>query len=133
VYLTTSVNGTTLGAYPTTPGSEERLRVYPVKNPATGLAELRTQGGPGEGNTLAVVGAHGLLDFASLEDPAAVPVPEGGKCDWTSFRLDDDEQEGDGVLRYAAGDGGDWVAFPDEVAKGGWSVKWKGGEFFFFF
>ncbi|KAK3309951.1 uncharacterized protein B0T15DRAFT_506677 [Chaetomium strumarium] len=123
VYLTTSANGSTLGVYPTP--AAERLHVYPVKNPTTGLAELRTQGA---GNTLAVVGKHGLLDFASLEDPAAVPVPEGGKCDWTSFRLDDEEQGG--VLRYAgegAQNGGGWAAFPDVTAEGGWSVKWKGG------
>ncbi|KAK4241578.1 hypothetical protein C8A03DRAFT_30301 [Achaetomium macrosporum] len=125
VYITTSTNGTTLGVYPT-PASE-RLHVYPVKNPATGLAELHTQE---DGNTLAVVGTNGLLDFASLEDPAKVPVPEGGKCDWTSFRLDEEEE---GVLRYAgegAQNGGGWAAFPDSTAKGGWSLKWKGAKAF---
>jgi hypothetical protein len=118
-----NANTTTLGVYtsPSNP-STPTIKFYPVHNPSTNLDELRT---PGD-STLAVVGANGLLDFASVADPAAVELPEGATCDWASFLLVD---EGSAV-KYAGGEeGGRWVAFPvdgvSEEGDGGWSVKWK--------
>ncbi|KAK4040058.1 hypothetical protein C8A01DRAFT_35930 [Parachaetomium inaequale] len=123
-------NTTTLGVYtsPSSP-STPTIKFYPVHNPSTNLNELRTTG-PTDSSTLAVVGANGLLDFASVADPAAVELPEGTTCDWTSFLLLDDKGKG-AAVKYAGGgaDEGRWVAFPvDGVSKegnGGWSVKWK--------
>ena len=109
------------------------MRFYPVRNPTTGLSELRAA--DSSGAALAVVGANGLLDFSSLADPAAVTVPVGTTVDWTSFSL-----EGGDVKYAGAGGEGRWVAFPTAGAGGvvkrgseeGWSVKWKDGEPFYF-
>lgn len=75
-----------------------------------------------------MVGSNSLLDFASFADPEAAALPEGTTCDWTSFRLSED----DAVVKYAGGEGR-WVVFPSSNGNGdeeAWSVKWKGGKFF---
>jgi hypothetical protein len=104
--------------------SQNKILFYPVHNPTTGLSELRA---PASGDTLAVVGSNGLLDFASLSDPEAVNLPEGATCDWTSFQLEDGKEQG--TVKYA-GDAveGRWVVFPASQGQEGWSVKWKDGE-----
>ena len=141
LYLTTSPSSTALttASSGTTTGSGgDTVRFYPVRDPTTGLSELRAA--DSSGAALAVVGANGLLDFSSLADPAAVAVPVGTTVDWTSFRL-----EGGDVKYAGAGGEGRWVAFPTAggvverssreegalapVKRGeGWSVKWKDGE-----
>jgi hypothetical protein len=106
--------------------TQNRILFYPVHNPTTGLSELRA---PSSGDTLAVVGSNGLLDLASLDDPAAVTLPEGATCDWTSFRLDQDGKA-EGTVKYAGEAAeGRWVVFPASQGQEGWSVKWKDGEF----
>ncbi|AEO70495.1 2121a4ce-0610-4903-af75-060d14452285 [Thermothielavioides terrestris] len=129
-YLTLSPkNATQVGVYPPASAEDAQIRFHAVQDPATGRAELRTTNIPTtgmRGTVLALVGG-GLLDLASLQDPAAVPVPAGGVCDWTSFRLGDGEGEGKRIV-YVGKDGqaaGTWVAFPDGEAGAGWSVKWK--------
>lgn len=106
----------------------QAVRFYPVESPATGLWELRTAAPRGEAGALALIGVNGLLDFARLEDPAAVEVPEGGTLDWRSFRLDGGEDGN--ALEYAGEGQGVWVAFSNRANT--WSVKWKDGECFFF-
>ncbi|KXX73574.1 hypothetical protein MMYC01_205816 [Madurella mycetomatis] len=118
-YIT--ANGTLLGVYSR---STAPVQFTPVVNPETGLAELRTY--PEGSNALALIGSNDLLDFASLEDPAGVNVPDGTTVDWTSFKLDEGAQEEGNVLEYVKGEGV-WVAFP-RGNEGDWSVKWKGVE-----
>ncbi|KAL1836694.1 hypothetical protein VTJ49DRAFT_4788 [Mycothermus thermophilus] len=117
--------GIALGVTPSTQGGDDSAAVvvYPVANPASGLAELHTP----DGGALVLVGRHGLLDLASVVgDPAAAPVPDGVTIDWTSFKLADDD--GAGSLGFAGGVGR-WVAFPSAPAKSGdpqaWGVKFK--------
>lgn len=131
---------TTLGVYsnPSTP-STPQIKFHPVRNPDTSLWELHTAGE----TTLAVLGANGLLDFASLSDPAATTetLPEGTLLDWTSFSLDSEAGGGSGMVDYA-GTVGRWVAFPTShdpgAVRGGegdgemaWIVKWRNSESFF--
>jgi hypothetical protein len=133
-------NTTTLGVYsnPSTP-STPQIKFHPVYNPDTKLWELHTAGE----TTLAVLGANGVLDFASLSDPEATTetLPEGTLLDWTSFSLG--EEADGGVVDYA-GTEGRWVAFPTSHDPGavvggegdgemGWSVKWRNSESFFSF
>jgi hypothetical protein len=100
----------------------------PVVDGKTGLAELRTY--PQGDGALALVGRNGLLELASLEDPASVNVPDGMTIDWTSFKLEE-EAGAAAPLEYVKGEGA-WVAFPRGNNKGEWSVKWKDGKSFFF-
>lgn len=106
-----------------------------VVDEETGLAELRTYPAPSEEpsgpSSLALIGSNGLLDFADLQDPAKVNVPDGMTIDWTSFRLGEGGQGAPRTLEYVGGDGA-WVAFPNGNG-GDWSVKWKNSEFFFSF
>ncbi|KAK4105615.1 hypothetical protein N658DRAFT_492094 [Parathielavia hyrcaniae] len=141
LYLTRSPNNRTiLGIFPHPNDNNEnnnnnnnnnKILFYPVHDPKSGLSELRT---PASGDTLAVLGFNGLLDLASLADPAAVDLAEGTTCDWTSFRLEPDHERKSGaaetgtVMYAGEGSEGRWVAFPaagDPGAGGGWYVKWK--------
>jgi len=130
LYLTTApkpgnanANATTLGVSTASPAAGPTIKFYAVLDPSTQLSELRT---PSTTETaLAVVGTNGLLDFASLADPAgaAGSLPEGTTVDWTSFRLD----QAEGTVGYGAkGSEGSWVAFP--VDGEAWAVKWKGAN-----
>ncbi|KAK4132401.1 hypothetical protein BT67DRAFT_457496 [Trichocladium antarcticum] len=125
-YLTS--NNSRLGIHPSPPTTPP-IRFYPIPNPATGLAELRTVppkdgDGAATATSVTLMGANGLLDLASLADPAAAAAPAGTTVDWTSFRLLEA-----GLLEYGApGADGAWVAFPAAGAaagEAGWSVKWK--------
>ncbi|KAK4128669.1 hypothetical protein N657DRAFT_639156 [Parathielavia appendiculata] len=132
LYITRSPNNSTvLGVFPNVNDSKnKKILFYPLHNPTTGLAELRI---PASGDTLAVLGSNGLLDLASLADPAALKLPEGATCNWTSFRLElNHERDGGaaetGTVEYAIeGSEGRWVVFPAAGAGTGegWSVKWK--------
>jgi hypothetical protein len=130
LYLTTtdssSDDTTTLGVNTSANPSAATVKFHPVRNPTTGLDELRdstTSTTPG--GALAVVGANGLLDFASLADPEAVEggKPDGTTVDWTSFRL----EPGSGAVEYVGkGDvEGRWVAVPVGGEEERWSVKWR--------
>lgn len=119
-----SASNSTLGVYSNKPSS---LKFFAVKNPETGLSELHTYPRTTD-NTLALVGANGLLDLAALPNPASVPVPKGTTVDWQRFHLADEESAEAGSLGYAAGKEGSWVAFPTaggSAKSGEWTVKWK--------
>jgi hypothetical protein len=95
-----------------------------------------------------VLGANGVLDFASLSDPEATAetLPEGTLLDWTAFSLGKEGSGGGGgggMVDYEGTVGG-WVAFPTSHDPGagvgglgyglvGWSVKWRNGEYLFLF
>ncbi|KAK3300512.1 uncharacterized protein B0H64DRAFT_17242 [Chaetomium fimeti] len=111
---------TTLGVNTSADPSAATVKFHPVRNPDTELDELRSAAEGG--GALAVVGANGLLDFAALADPEAVPAPDGTTVDWTSFRLDQE----DGAVEYVGkGVEGGWVAFPVMGEEERWSVKWR--------
>ncbi|KAK4251793.1 hypothetical protein C7999DRAFT_27472 [Corynascus novoguineensis] len=145
LYLTTNPNSdkantTALVVYtsPSKPNVPD-VRFYPVLDPSTKLAELRTPSSPSSNTALAVVGTNGLFDFARIADPdgTADELPEGTTVDWTSFRLD--EGESAGTVKYDGGSGdeeaeGNWVVFPlrgssvETKEEEVWGVKWKGGN-----
>ncbi|KAK4170319.1 hypothetical protein QBC43DRAFT_197654 [Cladorrhinum sp. PSN259] len=115
------VIGNTVGVTTSAPTSE--VRFYPIRNPESGLWELR-QSPATTTQTLALVGANGLLELASLPNPAAVNVPTGTTLEWKGFDLADGAETETGALGYAGKTGG-WVAFPEGKDGQQWTVKWK--------
>ena len=75
------------------------------------------------------MGSNGVLELASLTNPAAVTVPKGTTLEWTGFDLAAGADTEAGALGYAGKTGG-WVVFPEGSSKDQrWAVKWKDGKF----
>ncbi|KAK3987740.1 hypothetical protein QBC44DRAFT_399659 [Cladorrhinum sp. PSN332] len=115
------VIGSTVGVSSTP--STQSVRFYPIRNPESGLWELR-QSPATTTQSLALVGSNGLLELASLPNPAAVQVPKGTTLEWTGFDLAEGAETEAGALGYAGKTGG-WVAFPEGKDGQQWTVKWK--------
>ncbi len=110
------------------------MRVFPITDKKTGLAELHTYPIGIVDQILVLVGANGLLDLSQLISPQLPTKGNETTYDWKSFRLAGGNPSSPGrptnSLSYA-GAGGDWAAFPSySEGKGNkdWSVKWRSGK-----